>query len=866
MTNSPRPANADLVSYKKRVADVSRQIHDDFFNHTNVAELVHRRSDEIDKIIVDVWLNHIDPDQEITLVAVGGYGRGELHPYSDIDILILLSNSYQGEADAQLEAFITFLWDIGLKVGHSIRTINECYQQARDDITIMTNLLEARPLVGSAQLFSQLNEEIATDRIWPAREYFSEKLKEQEMRHDKYDDAAFVVEPNVKEGLGGLRDLQMIVWVTQRFYQISDLHELVKKGFLTEEEYRSLNACKNFLWAVRMALHLLAERNEERILFDYQPRLAEIFGYSDDNKELAVESLMKKYYRNLKELERLNEMLLQLFKEEILYKDEPSDPEPINERFQSIKGFIETTSSAVFEQTPSALLEIFIILAGNPQLKGVRAGTLRQIRAAIPLIDDEFRDNEVCKQLFMDIFRMPRGLTHVLRQMHKYGILGAYLPAFGQIEGLMQYDLFHIYTVDDHTLMVIRNLRRLTVKQHQDEFPELSQLLNKTPKPEILYLAALFHDIAKGRGGDHSSLGATESYDFCKQHGMSEYDSHLVAWLVRNHLVMSLTAQRKDISDPGVIADFAKEVKDIAHLNYLYLLTIADMRATNPNLWNFWKQALLSDLYNATKQALRRGLDTSVVYTDIIENTKNDARTMLGKEGYSMLDIEAVWQYCPDDYFIRYSSDDIALHMRNILSHEDMDEPLIVIYEPRDYGGMAIFIYTRARDALFADITSGLDQLGLDIADARIIPASNGMTLDTYIVIDDEHIENRQNRAAEIHNLLYRQITSPDDDASRIKRRLTRHQKHFQSNTRVSFFPNDTHRTVIIITTSDRPGILANIGLVLHKHHVVILNAKIATMGSKVEDIFFVTDKDGNRINKEDQRQLEKDIIAALDA
>jgi [protein-PII] uridylyltransferase len=854
------------VSYKKRVADVSKQIHDDFFNHTNVDELVHRRSDEIDKIIIDVWLSHIDKNRKITLIAVGGYGRGELHPYSDIDILILLDNNYQGELDTQLEAFVTFLWDIGLKVGHSIRTIKECYEHARDDITIMTNLLEARPLVGSAELFDLLNEETAVDRIWPAREYFSEKLKEQEKRHAKYEDAAFVVEPNVKEGLGGLRDLQMIVWVTQRYYQISDLHELVKKGFLTEEEYRSLNACKNFLWSIRMALHLIAERNEERILFDYQPRLAQIFGYTDDKKELAVESLMKKYYRNLKELERLNEMLLQLFKEEILYKEESSEPEPINDRFQSIRGFIETTSGDVFEQTPSALLEIFVILASNPQLKGVRANTLRQISAAIPLIDEEFRNNDECKRFFIGIFRMPQGLTHVLREMHKHGILGAYLPAFGQIEGLMQYDLFHIYTVDDHTLMVIRNLRRLTVKRHADEFPELSQLLSKTPKPEILYLAALFHDIAKGRGGDHSSLGATESYDFCKKHGMPEYDSHLVSWLVKNHLIMSLTAQRKDISDPGVISDFAKEVKDIAHLNYLYLLTIADMRATNPNLWNFWKQALLSDLYNSTKQALRRGLDSNVVFTDIIKNTQNDARTMLANEGYSTLDVETVWRDFPDDYFIRYSSDDIALHIRNILSHEDPDEPLIVIYEPRDYGGMAIFIYTPARDALFADITAGLDQLGLNIADARIIPASNGKTLDTYIVIDDEHIENKQNRAAEIYSQLYKQITSPGDDVSRVRRRLTRHQKHFQSNTRVTFFPNNNQRTVIVISTSDRPGILASIGMVMHKHHVVILNAKIATMGSKVEDIFFVTDKDGNRIDSESQKLLEKDIIAALDA
>jgi [protein-PII] uridylyltransferase len=520
----------------------------------------------------------------------------------------------------------------------------------------------------------------------------------------------------------------------------------------------------------------------------------------------------------------------------------------------------------VFSAKPSALLEIFIVLANHPELEGIRAGTVRQIRRALPLIDEHFRSNPECQRLFMDIFRLPQGLTRVLRRMHKYGILGAYLPSFGRVEGLMQYDLFHIYTVDDHTLMVIRNLRRLAIREYDHEFPQYSQLFRSLAKPEVLYLAALFHDIAKGRGGDHSVLGATDAYDFCKQHGMSEYHANMVAWLVTNHLVMSLTAQRKDISDPEVINEFAHQVMDVAHLDFLYLLTIADIRATNPNLWNFWKQTLLADLYHASRQALRRGLGTQLDNTAIIETTKNDTMALLGMEGYSLIDVETVWRHFPDDYFIRYSADDIALHVRNILSQQDPDKPLVVIYEPRGYGGMAIFIHTRARDALFADITAALDQMGLNIADARIISSRNGMTLDTYIVIDDEHQEINHNRVEEIYNLLIKQISADTTETSQVMRHLTRHQKHFQSTTSVTFRDDQQDKTVIIISTSDRPGLLASIGKVLHEYHIQILNAKIATIGTMVEDIFFVSNKSGHALDNKTRQQLEKDIVAALDS
>jgi len=539
-----------IKSYRNCLKQSEQQLQQAFNEGAEASELVHFHAETVDTVLQHAWKHFLGSNENEhcpSLIAVGGYGRAELHPNSDIDLMIMLPSEDDSQWHDSLTQFLTFLWDIGLEVGHSVRSLEECVQQATDDITIATNIMEARLLAGSQSMFKKMREQTGPNHIWPSIDFFSAKWKEQIARHEKYDDTAYNLEPNIKEAPGGLRDIQMIGWVAKRHFGAETLHDLILEKFLTEDEYNTLLQHQNFLWKVRMALHFLTSRREDRLLFDFQRDIATQFNYTDDAHQLGVEKFMKQYYRAVGELSRLNEMLLQLFQEEILYKHESETPTPINERFQSRKGFIEIIDEETFSTRPSVLLEVFLLLEQNPQLKGVRAETIRLIRSNRFRIDDSFRDNEECRKIFMEIIRQHQGITHEFRRMHRYGILGAYIPLFENVTGQMQYDLFHVYTVDEHTLFVVRNLRRFTVEEFNEEFPHCSQVIKELEKPEVLYLAGLFHDIAKGRGGDHSELGADDAFNFCKKHYMSDYDSSIVAWLVRTHLTMSRISQREDI-------------------------------------------------------------------------------------------------------------------------------------------------------------------------------------------------------------------------------------------------------------------------------------------------------------------------------
>jgi [protein-PII] uridylyltransferase len=591
--------------------DLLRQAHDDlqarFLAEEPVETLVHARAALIDTVLREVWRTQLGAaGLDWTLVAVGGYGRAELHPASDIDLLVLVPAAVDPQGRSRIEALVAFLWDIGLEVGHSVRTVEECVQESAPDVGVMTTLLEARCISGDAQLFEAMRAALAPERVWPVREFFEAKLAEQAERHLKANDTAYNLEPNVKTGPGGLRDIQTIAWVAKRHFGANTLDELARQHFLTPAELRRLKQAQAFLWKVRFGLHVMTGRHEDRLLFDHQIKLARTFGYEDASYTLAVEQFMQRYYRTVMDVSLLNELLLQLFREAILTENEP--PRPLNARFQVRNGSLETTSEEVFARTPSALLELFAILQQNPQIKGVRASTMRGVARNLWLIDEEFRQNPRHHRLFLDMLRASVGVTHELRRMNTYGVLGRYIPAFGRIVGRMQYDLFHAYTVDAHTLFVVSNLRRLALPRYNQELPELSRIMQSLPKSEIVYLAALFHDIAKGRGGDHSDLGAVDAAAFCLEQGLSRYEARLVAWLVANHLSLSITAQKQDIGDPEVITAFARHVGDETHLDYLYVLTCADVRGTNPRLWNSWKASLFHEFYERVKRALRRGL------------------------------------------------------------------------------------------------------------------------------------------------------------------------------------------------------------------------------------------------------------------
>jgi [protein-PII] uridylyltransferase len=830
-----------------------------------IEDLVLDRARLVDIALRAAWICHAGRyADDLALVAVGGYGRGELHPSSDIDIMVLLPKSDSADWQPDIEKFLTFLWDIGLEVGHSVRSIDDCQRESLADISVATTLFEARLLAGPESLFAGMRRALAPDRLWSSQDFFEAKCKEQTERHHRYFDTAYNLEPNVKSSPGGLRDIQTIGWVAKRHFGTDTLDELVAHGFLTREELRKLKAGQSFLWKVRFGLHVLTGRREDRLLFDYQIKLAKLFGYEDASFTLAVEQLMQKYYRTVMDVSLLNEMLLQLFREAILTQSGP--PVPINPRFQIRNDTLEVTHPEVFARFPSALLELFVLLQQNPEVRGVRAETIRLIGTHVWLIDEEFRQNPRHHRLFMEILCAPVGVTHELRRMNLYGVLGRYIPSFGRVVGRMQYDLFHAYTVDAHTLFVVSNLRRLAMPKFNDEFPTLSQIMQSLPRQELAYLAALFHDIAKGRGGDHSELGAVDAEAFCLEQGLGRYEARLVAWLVRNHLILSITSQKKDISDPDIIHAFARQVGDQAHLDYLYVLTVADVRGTNPKLWNAWKARLFEEFYERTKRALRRGLETPVDQEELIRETQAHAREKMPAIPEDQ--VAAVWAQWTEAYFLRYTPEEIAWQTGVLAGRDPHDDaPLVAIRQLTDRGGTAVLTYTPHRLHSFARTTAVLDQMGLNVVDARLITSANGFSLETYVVLEDNGaVISDADRIHEIERGLWRNLQEPKDSPLAVTRRAPRQVRMFSTPTQVNFsLDSRNDRTILELIAADRPGLLSEVGKVFRAERVAINGAKIMTVGERAEDVFYITDSDGRILSDEACRRVQDSLVRALD-
>lgn len=837
------------------------------FNETmNATEAVHHRAWLVDQLLEQAWKQCviIDP-KSIAILAVGGYGRGELHPASDIDLLILLDIPLDATVRSCIERFITLLWDIRLQVGHSVRTLTECEQEAGRDITVITNLIEARLLIGLPDLYQELKRRLAPDHIWSSRAFFACKIEEKSRRYLKYHGTAYNLEPNIKEGPGGLRDIQMVGWVAKRHFNVDTFYDLVQHGFLTEEEYHILIESQEFIWRIRCKLHSLTGRREDRLLFDYQRTIATAFGYHDDEARLGVEKFMRQYYRTVKEISSLNDMLLQLFQEVILYANAPVKLYALNKRFQVRNGFIEVAHDKVFMNNSFALLEIFLLMQQHPEIRGARASTLRLVRQYNWLIDENFRNDLRARSLFYEIIRQPQGLTRTLRNMNNCGVLGAYIPAFGKVLGQMQYDLFHVYTVDQHTLFVVRNLRRFIIPQYKHEFPLCSKIMEALSKPELLYLAGLFHDIAKGRGGDHSQLGEMEALHFCQMHGLSDYDSQFVAWLVRNHLLMSITAQRQDISDPNVISTFAGQVQDCIHLDYLFLLTVADIRATNPNLWNGWKDMLLSDLYRKTQRVLQYGLKTSLDKHEQVHEIQVHTLALL--ENQKVDDVIQLWSGLGEDYFLASSPQDIARETVEILNQKEPAVPLVLRRTSRHDGMEVVIIYMKDRDYLFADTTRFLEQKNLAVADAFITLAGKEHTIACYTLLDDSgtYIDNEIRFEGILQGLRETLALDTGMPFYPIKRRIPRQLKHFPVPTRITVHYNyDSSFTMLEVVTTDRPGVLSCIAQALALCKVRVKKAKVATLGSRVEDIFFITDHYDNPLHSADQLDCLREELSNL--
>lgn len=857
---------------KEAITVATQYLHEQFREGEEAGKLLRLRAAFVDSLLGALWDRQDWGDAQLSLVAVGGYGRGELHPHSDVDILLLLGEDCNScdQCKASLEGFLTFLWDIGLDIGHSVRTVAECKDRAREDITILTNLMEARVLRGCEALMQEVSRLTGPDQMWPSPEFFRAKLDEQRDRHTKFADTEYNLEPNVKGSPGGLRDLQIIGWIAERHFGVESLERLTAREFLNTEEMDILSRGREFMWRVRYALHMVTGREEDRLLFDHQRVLAEMWGFEDGDK-LAVEQFMQVYYRWAQALGMLNEVLIQNFDQDILTAEGDDEILELNGRFQMRNGYIEARSENVFTVDPSAMLEIFLLSARNDAINGIAAPTIRLLRDNLDLIDDTFRRSAINHKLFMDMLRSPYKLTRQLKRMVRYGVLGRYIPEFGRIIGQMQHDLFHAYTVDAHTLEVIENIRRFQIPEFEDRFPVTSRVTHRLPRIELLYLAGLFHDIGKGRGGDHSELGAADAEIFCRDHGLNQRDTNLVVWLVQNHLTMSAVSQRRDISDPDVILEFAHHVGDENRLDHLFALTVADINATNPTLWNAWRGSLLRQLYTETKRALRRGLENPVDKQVWIDEARDAAIDILEYRGFTVEELEDLWRERGEDYFLRERPEDIAWHTEAIAGHHDQSIPLVLTRSSVDSSvanTTQIFFHTRSSPELFSRICAQLDQLDLSIHDARIYTANNGMVLDTFFVLgsDGESIAEDTARINQVREQLTQALTD-EVERDTVNRRTTRAQKSF-------FIPTETcmsvdeikNYSVLEVSTPDRPGLLARIGRIFVDLDIEIQAAKIQTLGERVEDVFFITETDQQPITDPKRCEvLQQAIRDALD-
>tara|TARA_B110000196_G_scaffold274530_1_gene251516 strand:+ start:947 stop:3619 length:2673 start_codon:yes stop_codon:yes gene_type:complete len=849
------------------------QLDDIFQEHkeNRINELVHARAWLVDQILRMAWQQYSWPE-EAALVAVGGYGRRELHPQSDVDLLILLGNGLDASSWHRCtQEFITFIWDLGLQIGSSVRTLEDCCEQAKNDITIATSLIESHTIIGKADLREQAFDWVISEQAWGNEAFYKARIESQQERHRRTNDTEYNLEPNIKNSPGGLRDIQTIGWIGKRHFGLSNMAQLAGHNYLNKSELDTLRKSTDYLWTIRYALHLIAKRPEERLLFDHQRKLATFFGYEDNEEELAVEQFMHRYYRTAMHLAELNQTLLQLFDQGILHAHEADLVVSINRRFELRNGRLQACYPSLFLRQPFAMMEAFVILAQHPQCQAIGAECKRLIQTYRHLIDDKYRRDIRVNSLFMELLRSPQRMSHTLLEMQRQGVLGDYLPAFNRIVGRMQHDMYHIYTVDAHCMKVVKKMRELLLPKERERFPVASRLVHQLPKIELLYIAGFFHDIGKGSGRDHSVVGAEEVRHFCKQHQLGKWDTELVSWLVRHHLLMSMTAQKRDISNPDIIHEFATKMGDQLHLDYLYVLTVSDINATNPALWNNWRASLLRQLYTATNRVLRLGLDVPVNHQGLIEQSQTDARKLLQAQRFNPASVMRLWKNLGDDYFIRENAKTIAWHTRTILNHQ-IEGPLVAISETSFSafeGGTQIFVYTQDKANLFAVLCAILGQLNLDIQDARIITTEDGHSMDTFIVLDSHGntINETPTLLAQLQERLTQALLYPNDFAYIVQQRQPRAHKLFNQPSSVSLTnPEGRSWTRLELFSADRPGLLAQVGLVFMRLGISLQKAKIQSIGGRVEDVFFITLNNGHRISDEGLlAKLENDICSSLD-
>ncbi|CAJ0783355.1 MULTISPECIES: [protein-PII] uridylyltransferase [Ralstonia] len=832
-----------------------------FDQHANVQQLVTKLARAVDRALVRLWQEEQMP-ATCALIAVGGYGRGELFPHSDVDILLLLPGTADKALETRLEAFIGRCWDMGLDIGSSVRTVDECINEAAQDVTVRTSLLEARLLTGDEGLYRTF--ETHYQGHLDAADFFQSKLLEMRQRHAKYQDTPYSLEPNCKESPGGLRDLQVILWMTRAAGFGSSWNELLANGLLTRREAQELVSNERLLKTVRARLHLLAGRRQDVLVFDLQTQLAESFGYRPTTAKRASEQLMRRYYWVAKAVTQLNTVVLQNI-EAKLFPSELGITRKINDRFVERQGMLEIADADLYQREPTAILETFLLYEQTRGIKGLAASTLRALYNARTLMDAKWRKDPDNRALFLSILQQPQGITHALRLMNQTSVLGRYLVNFRRIVGQMQHDLFHVYTVDQHILMVVRNIRRFAIVEHTHEFPFCSQLMANFDKPWVLTVAALFHDIAKGRGGDHSVLGMSDARRFCKEHGIAKEDADLVVWLVEHHLTMSQVAQKQDLGDPEVIRHFADLVGTERRLTALYLLTVADIRGTSPKVWNAWKGKLLEDLYRMTLRVL--GGATTDPHA-VLEGRKEEARALLRLAALDDTAHEALWKQLDVGVFLRHDARDIAWFTRHFYNRVNTTIPIVRARISPAGVGLQVAVYSPDRPDLFARICGYFERKSLTILDAKIHTTKHGYALDTFQVADPSSGLVEPGHYRDIITLVEHELAEQISRETALpeppRGRISRQSRSFPIKPRVDLRADERGQYYLLsISATDRTGLLYAIARVLAHRRVSVHTARINTLGERVEDIFLV---DGTRLTQDNklQLELESELLDAL--
>lgn len=853
-----------LKKYKKHLLSGLTALASQFKKGTSIAQLLKARSALIDSILMHSW-QQFSVDASVCLMAVGGYGRSELHPYSDIDILILLSNETQTE---NLESWIAFLWDIGLEVGHSVRTLEQCHDLASQDISVATNLMEARFICGEKKCSKQLLELVNAENFWPIAQFYSAKFDEHKARHAKFRDTSFSLEPNIKSNPGGLRDLHVMQWLTLKAFKTTSLHKLVELRILTRREYKNLLNHQQFLNRVRFALHIIAKKREDRLLFEFQKSVAAWLGYEDKEHKLAVEQLMQRYYRAVMSIRNLCGLFLQVFEQEKLPQNATGAIENVGQFFYIKKNRIGLKKEFSFHEHPEALISIFMHVGLDRNIKQIESYTLRQIRSSQHLLNKNYLKNDTNRLVFIEFLSAKYQTSRGFALMKRTNVLGALLPQFSKIEGQMQFDLFHAYTVDEHTLFLLRHLIRYNREKHKAEFPICSNIMARIQNHSVIHLAALFHDIGKGRGGDHSELGAIDALKYCTKIGLNTKDMSMVSWLVKHHLNMSMVAQRQDISDIEVISNFCKQIPSLEHLDLLYVLTVSDIRATNPTLWNSWKASLLQELYLSAKHFLSQSNPRASTEELLSDSKQQILSSILDSD--KKRNAESWLNELGEDYILRYHPEQINWHLEQLnnqalsSSAQSLElAPIVAIKNHRSDAGTEILVITPDQTNLFAKLSVLISRLKLDVQDATLFTSSSGLCFDTFVILDhDGKPTTDKLRQDEICQQLSQGILKTDLLDNLRLGDLSRRHKHFEVTTQVQFKALKTHnQTQIEITALDRPALLAKIARIFSQHEIKIHAAKIVTLGEKAEDTFQVSCKDNQPLSKTAQLELQTVLL-----